>query len=253
MIKPVIIFLTILLCHLSWNAYTNNTDEIKRLKGILVAKHDLVPVKNAHIINISRATGVISSSEGLFSINIRTGDTLMFQALGFINDTLIISEVLFSDNAFVMIQMESKVYELSRVDIYPYGTYSQFKNAFINFEHSEKEINLNLPVAHSNLPATTNGGIVIPGPITFFYEQFGRKAKNMRKYLHHTYEDELTYKASLIINYSVVKQLTPMESEKEIESFLAYCNMSREFIINNHKYLVYQTLLACYNEYKKNE
>ncbi len=220
-----------------------------KLSGKTLKTDSISPIYGAHIINQTRLTGTVSNFNGSFSIGAESGDTLLFLALGFYNDTIIIPSKLRDDTPVIIVSLKERTYQLPTVDIFPFGTYAQFKEAFINFDYDEPSVDLQLPSLRGYTALPDGAGVVIPGPITFFYERFSRNAKNSQKLQYLTRNDELAVQAERIVNYDIIRQLTQLKDEKEIDDFLEFCNISKTFIVSQRKYIVYETLMACYAEY----
>ena len=224
----------------------------QRLGGRVINQKDSTAISNAHVINLSQGRGTTTQREGTFSISVMKGDTVFFQALGFHNDTLKITDELYRETDRILVKMIPKAYELTGVDVFPYATFSEFKHAFIHFKDTMPTYldDFELPDIGFLFPRNRGAGIAIEGPITMLYEQFSRSGRERREYRRIKEEERKFALVNERVNYSVVRGLTDLEDEQEIDRFLDYCNLSFEFITESREYQVYQAIVACYRRYQ---
>ncbi|MBW6480450.1 MAG: carboxypeptidase-like regulatory domain-containing protein [Bacteroidales bacterium] len=219
------------------------------LKGFVVDERDSTAIPNVHIINLNRVKGTTSGNDGSFGILVNPGDSILFQAVGFVSDTLKITTEMLVGKERVIVPLIDKTYQLPTVDVYPWATFTDFKYAFLNFEDPESPINLNLPPVEFQPEPGEGVGIVIPGPITALYDHFSRRGRELAKYREVSEETVLARRASRVVNPEIVKRLTGIESEQEYYIFLDFCNISDEYIVSTQEYQVYQRILQCYKQY----
>ncbi len=230
-------------------------DKQKRLSGVVISKEDSTAIKNAHVINLTQIRGTSTGDDGSFGINIMEGDSIMFQAVGFKNDTVYVTEDFFRQEDHIVMELRKRVYRLPGVDVFPYSTYSEFKQAFIHFDDDKIEdtlppIDVDLPERLYLAPTSEGFGVAVPGPITMLYEQFSQSGRERRKYREVKAEADRQDEIARVVNPEVVRRLTSLEDEAEIYDFIDYCNLSYEFIVNAKEYQVYQAILNCYRQYK---
>ncbi len=236
--------------------FANLNMDIKRLSGVVIQKEDSAALENVHVINITRLRGTSTADDGRFAINMMVGDTIMFQAIGFKNDTIIVTEKFYRETDFVVVELRKKVYKLPGVDIFPYATYSEFRQAFIYFDDDKitdtvTRLDLDLPEQLYLAPTSEGAGVIMTGPVTLLYEQFSQRGREKRKYREVKQQAEKDGKMARLVNPTVVRSLTGLQDIKEINDFLDFCNLSYDFIVNSKEYQVYQALLDCYRQYKK--
>ncbi|TVR70472.1 MAG: carboxypeptidase regulatory-like domain-containing protein [Marinilabiliales bacterium] len=232
----------------AYGAYT--TEDIRKLTGAVVQQEDSSAIPNAHVINITMKTGVPSGSDGIFAINIRQGDSLYFQAIGFESRTVYVSEEFFNRPGNVIIVLEKMVYDITGIDIYLLPrSYEEFKQRFINLDTLPDYSNL-LDSPARALPDEHPTGVPIFSPVTFFYNLFSREGKELRKYKETLEREALARRIEKVLNHDVVRNLTGLEDEDEIMHFLSFCGLSVQFILDSKEYEVYETILDCYERYK---
>ncbi len=238
--------------------FANLNMDIKRLPGVVIQKEDSAAIENVHVINLTRMRGTSSLDDGSFAINMMEGDTILFQAMGFKNDTIFVTEKFFRETDYVIIELRKRIYDLPGVDVFPYATFSEFRQAFICFDDDKitdtvPRIDLDLPEQLYLAPTSEGAGVTMTGPVTLLYEQFSQRGREKRKYREVKEQAKKDEKMSRLVNPTVVKRLTGLEDIQEINDFLDFCNLSYDFVVNSKEYQVYQTLLICYRQYKQIE
>ena len=220
-----------------------------RVRGIVVRATDSTALGDAHIINLSKSSGTASAENGSFAIAASEGDQLMIQSVGFRNDTITVTRTVLDTGHILVVGLLPKTYELSGVDVFPYATFAEFRHAFIHFEDPEPEFDLHLPELPYIPPADGSGGGVIRGPITYLYDRFSKRGKELTRYQEVLEAESLAEQAGRIVNPDLVRRYTELEVEEEISEFLLYCRLSDEFIVRSPRHAVYEALLDCYRNY----
>lgn len=244
-----IIAIILLIQGLSSSLAADTQDRPMRLKGFVIDERDSTAIPNVHIINLNRVRGTTSGTNGSFAIMVNPGDSILFQAVGFVSDTLMITPEMLVSETRIFISLIDKTYQLPTVDVYPWATFTEFKYAFLNFEDPDPPFEFNLPDIGFQPEPGERAGIVIPGPITALYDHFSRRSREMAKFREVSEDAELARRASRIVNPDIVRRLTGIESEQEYYIFLDFCNISNEYIVGTREYQVYQRILQCYKQY----
>lgn len=152
-IYPVIILFPVLLFPAFLAAQLEDPDReeyyvnLVQFSGAVVTGDSLHPVSFTHIIDHNTGFGTISDYYGYFSFVARKGDTITFSAIGFKKGLFVIPDTI-KDNRYTMFQvMTSDTVYLSETVIYPWPTKEQFKEAFLNLEIPDDD----LEIARKNL------------------------------------------------------------------------------------------------------
>ena len=243
------VFLSLIAMGLSEKVVAQSDERLYPIRGYIIDQRDSTALTNAHIINLTRIRGATSDNTGAFSIWANEGDSIMFQAIGFHNDTIIITTDILINREKIIVEMKDKIYQLPTVEVFPYATFQEFKYAFLNFEDPDPPFELDLPPLDFQPDPGENPGIVIPGPITALYDRFSRRGRELARFRELTEEAEVARRASRIVNYDIIRRLTGIESEQEYYIFMDFCNMSNDYIVNTKEYVVYQRILQCYEQY----
>jgi hypothetical protein len=160
-------------------------DTVWNLNGIIC--DDLfVPVPATHVINIHTHQGDVSDSLGIFRLQVRDSDTLLILNIAF-RDTLVAVASIPGNRHIVLLR---KVYPLDEARVFVWGSsYDDFKEAFIEMPMQQSlGASLGLPrqdpgyvPLEMDEKAVKSAGLLLTSPITFFYQNFNKKAKSARK------------------------------------------------------------------------
>jgi len=224
-------------------------------------------IENIHIVNLSAKSGTNSNREGQFRLAAQPGDSLRFTGIGYNPLTYRIPADRPSPVLPLHIVMESDTILITGAFIYPWpADAAALKQAVLAMEDQTPKVpdlKLNdkrfyssaLPggMPPSPIPGMANPGLTytIPGPITALYEAFSKTAKSQRKFEELVKDDHKREVAARRYNAEVVKQVTRFTSDKEIQDFMLFCNLSIDFIIRSSEYDLYKAIHDCllaYNE-----
>lgn len=115
-------------------------DPLLQLSGAVLTGDSLRPVPYTHVVNITQGTGTISNFQGYFSIVVEANDTILFSNIGYRNSVYILPDSL-PDTYYTLIQMlEPDTIFLPEVVVLPWRTVEQFKQAVINVQLPEDDL-----------------------------------------------------------------------------------------------------------------
>ena len=108
----------------------------------------------------------------------------------------------------------------------------------------------------SNTPGLANPGLTltIPGPVTALYDALSKEGKSRQKLESLVSLDQKKVVAARRYNPTVIQQITTFRTDKEIQDFMLFCNLSVDFIVTSTEYNLYQAIheyLVAYNAGKK--
>lgn len=226
------------------------------VSGKVVRMEDSVPVPGAHVINLTKERGTITGSEGLFSINVMIGDSIMFSAVGFKTDTIVITHRVLNDISLINVYLEDQLYDINSVDIYPLpSTYAGFKREFIHGFDSIPDYYSTIRDI-STMPKImdpSNVGVV-GSPITWLYNRFSREGREMKNY--HEILNQESMREGWNLNFEMVRQVTGLEEDEEILEFFAFCGFTAELLTTSAEFEVTEAIIECikkYSEIKEDE
>jgi hypothetical protein len=231
-------------------------------------------IENAHIVNVTGSTGTTSNREGQFKINSYPGDNLRVTCIGYIPFKYNVPTDRKSPVIPLHIIMKSDTVLITGVEIYPWPADAQaLKDAVLAMEseipktadlklNDPKFYNVPLPGGQipqrSSTPGLANPGltVTIPGPITALYDAFSKEGKSKWKLESLVNQDQKKVVAARRYNAKVVQQVTQFTTDKEIQDFMLYCNLSVDFIVSSTEYDLYKAIHECllaYNAEKKDK
>jgi hypothetical protein len=229
-------------------------------------------IENVHIVNISANKGTTSNWKGQFQINTYPGDTLRVTCIGYIPFKYHIPVDRLSPIIPLHVVMKSDTIMITGVEIFPWPADAQaLKEAVLAMEDQTPKVtdlklndpkfyNMPLPAGGvppgRSTPGLANPGLTltIPGPITALYDAFSKEGKSRRKLETLVSQDQKKVVAARRYNAEVVKQVTSFRSDKDIQDFMLYCNLSVDFIVSSTEYNLYKAINEClisYNAEKK--
>lgn len=161
------------------------SDSVYRLTGTV---YDDVyrPLAGTHVVNLNSHQGEVSDELGIFSMPVRTGDTLLFRNIVY-RDTLVAVKGIGPARSIVLRKM---FYELSGATIYPWGSsYGDFKRAVVTTPAPVTlSESLGLPRQDpfyvpfdmdEDLIKST--GFMLTSPVSYIYHNLSRREKNRRR------------------------------------------------------------------------
>jgi hypothetical protein len=229
-------------------------------------------IENVHVVNISRNWGATSNLEGQFHINAVPGDTVRFTCVGFLPYKYYVPAIRQSPVIPLHITMQVDTIQITGVEIYPWPSDAEaLKKAVLAMEDQTPDVPdlklndpnfYNTPIPGSQPPASNPGmanpGLTytIHGPFTALYDAFSKEAKSRRIYESLVNQDQRKVVAARRYNASVVQRVTAFKTDKEIQDFMLFCNLSVDFIVSSSEYDLYKAIHECllaYNETKKGD
>ncbi len=94
----------------------------------------LRPLPFAHIFVMNDLRGTITDPQGKFSFVTEIHDTILFSCLGYKKKVITIPDNLPEPFLTLDIVLEEDTIMIAEVEIYPWKSYEEFKNAFLNLE-----------------------------------------------------------------------------------------------------------------------
>mgnify|MGYP000962903257 CR=1 FL=1 len=107
--------------------------DLVQFSGRLLSENSK-PLPFAHILVMNNYRGTITDREGKFSFVTQVNDTIMFSTLGFKRKYLVIPDTLTEPFLSIDIRLRQDTIMLEEVRIYPWKSYEEFKQAFVNLD-----------------------------------------------------------------------------------------------------------------------
>lgn len=192
-------------------------------------------VSDVHVLNLSAQTATITNETGQFRINAETGDTLLFSAVRYRRQTLVVREAMF-EVAAIRVPLEPFVNELEEVVVTPYDLTGDLTKDLERLP--EKEVvtswSLGLPNANARKwtptenrlnEATTGGGIVPLNPIL---NAITGRTRRLKKQLAYERRYDQARRIRLQVTDSVIVQDLGIPPPR-IEDFMYFCEVDSLF------------------------
>jgi hypothetical protein len=207
----------------------------------------------AHILIESRNLGITSTIEGDFSLLAHINDSIRITAIGYEDLIIVLDEYYNLDNVKIL-EMVPAVYELETVEITPYLSYAELREAIVNYEMSDDEkmylqVKNHLKKMLKYKEASGDGGLKLGGPVSALYNAFSKHAKSQRKLRKFKKEDR---KEAIIFrkyNPEIVKNLTGIKDEETVRKFMDWCNLPDEYLLAVTDLDLYKNLINRYEAY----
>jgi hypothetical protein len=107
--------------------------EVMQMSGIIVDGDSSFGVPGVHVYIPSAGMGTVSNQVGLFALPTMAGDTVIFSAVGYKKQRLIVPAK--NEKGFtVLIDLKTDTTFLPMVEVFPYPTEELFKEAFLALE-----------------------------------------------------------------------------------------------------------------------
>ena len=139
MIRKTFLILLLSLSGLLLFAQEKDTNAVVQFSGIVYAD-SVNPLPITHVIILNKGKGTITDFKGYFSFAAQENDTIYFSYLGYKSQKVIIPDTLQDLDFFVNIFMEKDTILMQELTVYPYGTFDQFKQAFLALDIPDDDV-----------------------------------------------------------------------------------------------------------------
>lgn len=133
------LYLIILFLFILSNVHAQRDDELVQVTGRVFDDY-LRPLPYATIFVLNSNRGAITDKEGKYSFVTVKHDTLMFSSLGFKKSIVIVPDNLEKPFFTRDVLMQRDTFMIAEVEVYPWKDYEEFKEAFLNLELPEDDL-----------------------------------------------------------------------------------------------------------------
>lgn len=240
-------------------AFSASAQEEIKVKGRISDPASKEPVPYVNIINKAAGKGTSSNVYGQFNLNVRAGDTLIFSAVGYGKQSLVIKEKLKEKS--IQIYLDTEAMELKPARVFAYRDLESLKRAIVNMDmplQNNEGLVLNLPKVTAqpqvNSDGEISGGAVITGALTGAINSLGlnKEYKQLQKLNQFRKEDNRRKLAQMKYNPKVVNEWTRLKGEK-LMSFMEFCKLSDDFIIKSSEYELALVVQQCLSDFIEQE
>lgn len=253
----ILILIHILNCSSIYAQSNNFNFEI--IKGKILDDSTGLYIPSVNIYNESTRNWDYSTNEGTFTIWVDMGDTLVFSAVGYLSEVIIITNSLLKDS--LNLKLEPRTYEIGEVTVKSVKKYSQFKQDVINLKLPRTELDsiseeLANTATHVSLEADHEREVkevFDREKGTLFMLEKPIKTKNEKQLikLNKTVKYEERQKViDLKYNREIVKKYTKL-SDEGLTKFMIFCNFNSEFLLNANDYEIADSIIKKHIEYQQ--
>lgn len=246
-----IVFFKVFILMVSINAYSQNPI---MLEG-WIENNFGSSLEGVHVINRGMKIGLISHTNGHFSIPVEVGDSVLFTHVGYKSRWVHVSENFLYPNHQIKLIMVSDTFELAETVICPFpSSYIEFKNMVATLQMPEEKLSSDFDALHAPV-YNPQGGIVIQGPISLIYSLFSKESKQLRKMNEINQAEGVRSSLFAKVSKEIMLKNFELNSDLELEIFLHLCQLSNDFIQKSSSIEIYNELYSCYIAHKmqKNE
>ena len=163
------LLLTLFFFSLCSFAQEENKDLIQ-FSGVVVTRDSLAPVPFATILVKNTSRGTTSDYYGYFSFVAKKNDTLIFSSIGFKDSEFIVPDDLEGNHYSLIHSMLQDTIHLDEVEIYPWPTPEQFKDAFLALNIPDDDLEIARKNLNSDLLAERAKEMPMGGSLNFKWQ-----------------------------------------------------------------------------------
>jgi len=141
-----------------------------QFSGVVVTMDSLSPVPFATIMVKNTSRGTVSDYYGYFSFVAQANDTLIFSSVGFKDSDFVVPDDLEGNRYSLIHSMLQDTVELDEVEIYPWPTPAQFKEAFLALDLPDDDIEIMRRNLSADLMAEKAASMPMNGSLNFKFE-----------------------------------------------------------------------------------
>lgn len=136
------LFLIFVFCSLSGFSQVSDK-KLVQFSGIIVNRDSNTVVPYVTITNVTGRDQFFSANyKGYFSFVANEGDTLVFTAVGYKREGLVIPTNLSDDKYTILMKMQQEVINLPMVQVYPWASTDEFKKEFMTLKFADDDLEI---------------------------------------------------------------------------------------------------------------
>ena len=135
--------------------------KLVQFSGIITDTDSNSIVPYVTITNLSNKSQKYAANyQGYFSVIVNPGDSLLFSAVGFANNVLVLPNEVADYKYTEMVRMKSETVYLKAVKIYPWATIEEFNKDFLSMKVADDD----MAIAKKNLSPRSIQGMILSLP-----------------------------------------------------------------------------------------
>ena len=222
------------------------------VNGVVVNTSNDFPLGNVHIVNLTRVTGTITDSKGVFNIRAAVNDTLYFSFIGFKSLKVRVTNDMLKFEG-TRIGLTELAYALEEVILRPYQLTGYLeidaKNIPVNdsYRYSISGLSKGYEAGNPKKVSKILGAIF--DPATSLNKIFGKRPKQLRKLRKMKEDDKIRDLLASKFDRETLVALIQVDRQ-DIDVILRNCNYSDQFINSANDLQILDAISSCYEEYK---
>ncbi len=215
----------------------------------------------AHVLLKSKALGMITNEDGIFTIRVLFSDTLVLSSIGFERKEIVMAGFQ-SDSSLRIIPLEPHVYELGEIVVTQYPTYERLKEIVTNPEYTNEEkmvfralnniyggTGLHTPNLNFEPKRIVRGGVF--SPFTAIFNLVDDETASLKKREKLEMKDEYREKVLKRVSTDQIKQLTGLKDSVVVERFIEFCKFDLFTLNDFSDYEIFQLIIEKYKAFRK--
>ncbi|MFN0274695.1 MAG: hypothetical protein ACKVPJ_03030, partial [Chitinophagales bacterium] len=157
--------------------------QLYQLSGVVADAQYKYPLGYTAVFVDGTGRATVASSEGFFSIAVAANERITFSRVGYLPKSYIVPDTLTDDIVSIGVFMYQDTVELGIIEIYPWPTREEFREAFVSLQlEEEKKLNPeNFPGIQFFPADTVPPEPTVMNPISYFYENVVQPIEYSRK------------------------------------------------------------------------
>jgi hypothetical protein len=212
-------------------------------------------VPAVHVWNESTRMGSISDASGEFSIRAGNQDTLVFSAIGYLSEVLVVPA---SMDQTLEVRLKPQTYEIEEATIRRFSSYESFLYQVVHLdlpESSLKDMTESMQITLTAAALEADRERVVKDKLETgrfgYITPLGRGLDPAKAFKEKT---SLLEKRQRVIhakfNRELVGDITHLEGD-DLTAFIAHCNFSDEYLYNTDLYTIMEDLYALLEDYQR--
>ena len=218
------------------------------VEGMVIDADTKASLGSSHVV-LNGLSGTTPDIDGKFQMKVAPGDTLLITHVGYNDQVVLIPATLREHHYFIRVGLIPATVQLDEVTVYQWpATVAAFKNEILAI-NPEEEDQIKIPGAYYGPRRPVEPGI--GSPISFIASKLSRRARIHKQFLKRK-QDILEHQhARARWNSDYVQEITGIEDEEELASFMEFCKFTDQYLGELVEYDLIVAINECYEDFKK--
>lgn len=216
------------------------------IKLVDMATQKPVPYASVRILGTKK--GLVTDSNGFFTLVITQRDTLRISSLGY-HDLYYVKDPSRQTSFYEVVQMKSKIFELSAIQIMAKRN-KDLSNPMLRWEYKAK-FQPKIWLFHTPTGEEPEAPTLM-SPISFLYDRYSRRGKAARKLKDMVAERARKKRNAVRYNAAKVQGWTGLQDD-EIDEFMRFCPMPDGFLEEASELEIIDRTFQCLEDFDNRE